>query len=119
MAQYNDNRFLDSCSRYADYPTNLISRVSSNAKVKEWQAKLNDPEIRSGLFDARADPCLSFLDIHDGEHGMCTSLQNGTEDLLSVPDTHAANAKSLDEVKSHLHGTQGPRIGKDPRFRYV
>lgn len=70
MAQHNDNCFLESCSRYADYPTNIISRVSSNGKVKEWQSKLNDPEIRSRLFDATSAPCLNFLDLHDGEHGM-------------------------------------------------
>jgi hypothetical protein len=61
-----EDRFRDSCSRYVQYPKNLLQTRQAKRKIQEWYNKLNDSEEKERLFDAY-DPSLSLYDVYDGE----------------------------------------------------
>ncbi|KAK7961908.1 kinesin light chain 1, partial [Apiospora aurea] len=92
--------FLESCSRYLEYPNSLLFNASSRSKVRDLYRTIHDPETKNKIFDAKANHCLTFLELKEGENDMCVE-----------------SVKSLDGVKRHLHGSQD--IVKDPKFRYV
>ncbi|KAK8075526.1 HET-domain-containing protein [Apiospora hydei] len=92
--------FLESCSRYLEYPNSLLFNASSRSKVRDFYRAIHDPGTKNKIFDAKANHFLTFLELKDGENDMCVET-----------------AKSLDDVKRHLHGARD--IVKDPKFRYV